>query len=96
MEQRPSSLVIGVAGAGWNLVARIAMNGRGIASIDVVVERAAASSSFHIAETDLPTHSLNGPPVYGIHDRDAELMLLITKPDEQIAKGDLLCVAPSP
>lgn len=89
-------MVIGVAGAGWNLVARIAMNGHGIAAIDVVVERAATSSSFHVAETDLPTHSLNGPPVYGIHDRANELVLLITKPDEQTAKGDVSCVAPSP
>jgi hypothetical protein len=86
MDDRAHCLNIAVAGAGWNLVAQVQINARGIAAIDLVVEKASTSSEFHVAKEDLPTGSLNGPPVYGIHDRENELMLIFASPEEPLPR----------
>jgi uncharacterized protein GlcG (DUF336 family) len=67
-----------VAGAGWSLVAHVRMDGAAIAAIDVVVEKAFASRSFHLVPADLATYAKPEPRVVGIRDSDNELTLLFS------------------
>ena len=67
-----------VSGAEWSLVAHIRIDGAAIAAIDVVVEKAFASRSFHLVPADLVTDAKSEPRVVGIRDSDNELTLLFS------------------
>jgi uncharacterized protein GlcG (DUF336 family) len=67
-----------VAGAGWSLVAHVRMDGAAIAAIDVVVEQAFASRSFHLVPADLVTDGKPEPRVVAIRDSDNALTLLFS------------------
>ena len=58
---------IAVVDAGGNLVAHVRMDGAGIGSIDISINKAYTSRAFDLATKDLAEHSQSGGQFFGIH-----------------------------
>ncbi len=58
---------IAVVDAGGNLVAHVRMDGAGIGSIDISINKAYTSRAFDLATRDLAEDSQSGGQFFGIH-----------------------------